>query len=112
VTQGHGPEVVRIKDALEGYYRVAVKLFSNDAPLAGSGATVSLKVRGASPIEFECPDTGSGKWWYVSDINFQSGQVIKVNSIIDRLPEGMPRGRLAANIFYYGSLRGTTAQLF
>jgi hypothetical protein len=91
VTQGHGPEVVRIKDALGGYYRVAVNLFSKDAPLAGSGATVSLKVRGASPIEFECPGAGGGKWWYVADINFLSGQIIKVNSIINSLPEGMPR---------------------
>jgi hypothetical protein len=81
VRTGYGPEIVRIEKTVEGYYRIEVHSFSNDAPLAGCGAQVTIRIRGEESRTFRCPNEGYGRWWHVCDIDFKTAQIQEVNLI-------------------------------
>jgi hypothetical protein len=74
VTTGVGPEVVRISRWLPATYTVTVDNYSEDAPLAGSGATVELERNGTVEM-FRCPDDLSESQWTVCSIDGSSGEI-------------------------------------
>ncbi len=80
---GYGPEVIRIRKIVEGFYRIEVHCFSNDAPLAGCGAKVTIRIRGRKQSTLACPNEGHGRWWHVCDVDFQAAKIHEVNSIHD-----------------------------
>jgi hypothetical protein len=90
VTDGFGPEVIDIRQALPGIYRVAVKLYSDEVLLAGSGATLTLQVKGRTDLRFDCPAVGDGVWWHVCDVDFFASLVTEVNRIDDTAFPGDP----------------------
>lgn len=83
VRTGYGPEIVRIRKTVEGFYRIEVHCFSNDTPLAGCGAKVTIRIRGKKSRTFTCPSEGYGRWWYVCDVDFQAAQIREGNVIHD-----------------------------
>jgi hypothetical protein len=85
VRNGYGPEVVRVRAALPGLYRIAVHSFSRDGRLAGCGATVTFSIKGEAPQTFTCPLSGDGVWWYVCDVDFMKRQVREVNIISNEI---------------------------
>lgn len=89
VTTGHGPEVIRISRPLPGTYRVFVKRYSNDATLAGSGASLTIYTSAGSR-RFVCPATGDGAWWHVCDLDFLAAVVTEVNLISNSTFVGGP----------------------
>lgn len=77
---------------LEGTrYALAVHAYSDDAPLAGCGATVTIDQPGRPRTTLTCPDGGGGRWWYVAEIEL-GRRVIPVHDLRD----GPPRDRLLA----------------
>jgi len=83
IRTGYGPEIVRIRKTVQGIYRIEVYSFSDDAPLAGCGAKVTIRIRGEESRTFSCPSEGDGRWWHVCDVDFQATQVREVNVIHD-----------------------------
>jgi hypothetical protein len=81
VTAGSGPEVVIVRQAVPGLYRIAVQLYSHDASLAGSNAVLTLHLNGGAVRRFDCPATGDGVWWHVCDVDFLAPLVTEVNLI-------------------------------
>jgi uncharacterized protein YfaP (DUF2135 family) len=81
VRTGYGSEIVRIRKTVEGFYRIEVHSFSNDAPLTGCGAKVTIRVRGEESKTFSCPSVGYGSWWHVCDVDFHAAQIQEVNII-------------------------------
>jgi hypothetical protein len=76
ITTGHGPEVTTTARWLSATYTVVVRRFSNDGPLAGSGATVTLEHPDGS-LEFRCPDEIDGDEWTVCTIDGRTGSVVE-----------------------------------
>lgn len=81
VTTGSGPEVINIRQALPGLYRIAVRRYSDDGTLAGSNASLTLYMNGKGARRFTCPATGEGIWWHVCDVDFLASLVTEVNRI-------------------------------
>jgi hypothetical protein len=72
VTEGQGPEVITIARWFPYTYKVLVHNYSNEAPLGGSGATVTLE-RDGELLEFPCPDELPGREWKVCSIDGVTG---------------------------------------
>lgn len=85
VRNGSGPEIIEVSRALPGLYSVVVGLFSHDAPLAGSDATLTIQLGGGDTRRFVCPASGDGDYWHVCDVNFLAPLVTEVN-LISRSP--------------------------
>jgi hypothetical protein len=86
VISGSGPEIIDVRKAMPGLYRIAVKLYSNDAPLAGSNASLTLHIQGKEAKTFICPVVGEGTWWSVCNVDFLSRLITEVNLIGDTSP--------------------------
>ena len=86
-TQGYGPETITIKQSFEGTYIYYIKNFSNDETLANSGGTIQIYNSPDCDGEtIEVPDEGSGRYWYVCDIDGASGNITIVNQIQEAEP--------------------------
>ena len=95
VTTGHGPETVSFGLLAHGRYRIAVHNYSNDAPLAGSEATIDITIRDTTR-RYVCPSAGAGTWWLVFDVDVDSGSITDINRISDT-PELPPYDRPSNN---------------
>ncbi len=82
VQHGFGPERIGIAKWLDGKYYCAVHNYSNDAPLAASGARVTLR-SGSVARDYFCPAQGAGAWWLVFRIDPQNGLVHEFNQIVE-----------------------------
>jgi hypothetical protein len=78
-TTGLGPETITITQTLPGTYQYAVHNFSNDGPLAGSGARVQVYGAGGLLQQFTPPPQGGGRWWTVFTLT--GGSIAPVNRI-------------------------------
>jgi hypothetical protein len=79
-----GRETITVSQ-LHGRYRCSVHNFSNDAPLAGCGATLTI-VRPTGILKLTCPREGRGRFWHVFNFDAMSGDI----EIIDRLTDLNP----------------------
>lgn len=73
-TEGHGHEVMRIKQWLPTCYKVEVHNYSNEVPLGTSSAVVTLEVAGKR-YQYSCPKELQSKVWTVCMINGATLQV-------------------------------------
>ncbi|HIG32632.1 MAG TPA: hypothetical protein EYQ09_04235 [Flavobacteriales bacterium] len=86
-TQGYGPETITIKQSFEGTYIYYIKNYSNEETLANSGGTIQIYNSPDCDGEtIEVPDEGSGRYWYVCDIDGASGDITIVNQIQEAEP--------------------------
>lgn len=94
---GFGPEAITIYQTFAGTYRYFVHIFNDnptspaDTSFAGSNAFVEIvnNSTGASQIIF-VPTTGTGRWWYVCDIDGVTKTVTIVNQIQTQPPSASP----------------------
>ena len=68
VTSGFGPETITITQQLVGRYRYSVNQYSNDAPIAQSGARVDVYIGNTLMQSFSVP-AGTGRDWTVFDLD-------------------------------------------
>lgn len=82
----YGPETVTIKQRFNGTYVYGVYNWSNDAAITSSGGRV--QVYGASGLvaQYNVPTSGNGRWWYVFDLNGNTGQITPRNVIQNNPP--------------------------
>lgn len=88
-TSSYGPETTTIGTAYEGRYRYAIYQYSSDAPIIESNARVILYNGSLIVRQWAVPTSGTGRWWYVCDLDAVAGQVIEMNLLQDTPPEGM-----------------------
>ncbi|MEB1808188.1 MAG: InlB B-repeat-containing protein [Bacillaceae bacterium] len=67
-TGGNGVETITSFREINGIYRYSVHNFSNEMPLAGSGAKVELYKEGNLIRTFRAPAGGSERYWHVFEI--------------------------------------------
>jgi hypothetical protein len=85
VTGGLGPETIRIGRWAAASYHVAVYNYSNEVPLAGCGARVAVSV-GNRRVQVVCPETGTGRWWWVAEIDGTGTPTMRVVNRLEDQP--------------------------
>lgn len=95
----YGPETITIKQRYNGTYVYAVYQWSSSGALTSSGARVQVYNTNGLLREFRVPTSGSGRWWYVFDLNGASGAITDRNFITasspgpyDPSPSNLPEG--------------------
>ena len=87
-TSGFGPETFTIKQTFDGTYVYYIYQYSSGGSLATSNATI--KIYNTPECDGETifvPNTGEGRFWYVCDIDGESGEITLVNQIQSSEPE-------------------------
>ena len=87
VTTGFGPETAEIK-MTKGWADIFVNNYSDDISLTQSGAKLILADTGSKicQVQFDCPIEGDGRVWHVCSIDRETGAVIEIGNLIERLP--------------------------
>lgn len=77
----YGPETVTIKQRFNGTYVYGVHNYSAEAAITSSGGRVQVYGQSGLVAQFNVPTSGSGRWWYVFDLNGGTGQITPRNVI-------------------------------
>lgn len=80
-TTSYGPETIWFERIFPGTYTYAVHNYSQDGSLTASGATVTVIGRDGVLATFTVPDSGSGVWWNVFEMDGETGTITPVNTI-------------------------------
>lgn len=83
---GYGPETITIRKRFTGTYVYAVRNYSQEAPLTTSGAYVRVYDASGMIADFGVPVSGSGRFWYLCDLDGTSGRFTWKNVITDQPP--------------------------
>lgn len=81
--QGDGEEIIRVKEAR--VLVVAIRNFSGDAPLSGSGASVMFD-GGTQRLRLDAPRHGTGRWWHVLKYDAGAGEVEVLHTLTESEP--------------------------
>ncbi len=87
-TEGFGPETITIHDPQTGTYNYWVHGYSDDAPLAGSGAVVEVYGSDGLLNRFTVPRSGEQDYWHVFNVVGSTGEIQTVNQMVDLPPGG------------------------
>jgi protocatechuate 3,4-dioxygenase beta subunit len=88
-TSSYGPETITIGRSFDGAYRYAIYQYSSGGSFAESGARVVLYNGNAVVRQWVAPAEGTGRWWYVCDLDAVGGRVTEVDSLQVEPPPGM-----------------------
>ena len=87
VVTGYGPETMTIKQSFTGNYIYYIYQYSSSGSLNESGGLIQIyNSPDCSGQTIYVPDQGSGRYWYVCDINGDSGEVTVINQIQETEP--------------------------
>jgi peptidyl-Asp metalloendopeptidase len=82
VTTGYGPETMSIRTLYPGTYHYYVKNFSGSPAITTSGGIVKIYNSAGTLLNtVNVPTSGTGVYWYVADVNGNTGAVSLVNTI-------------------------------
>ncbi|MDP1624616.1 MAG: S8 family serine peptidase [bacterium] len=84
-TTSYGPETIGILSYYAGTYKYAVYQYSSSGTLSASGAQVRVYRYGALIQTYNVP-SGTGRWWYVLDVNGSSGAITPRNYLTSTQP--------------------------
>ena len=85
-TEGFGPETITIHNPQTGTYNYWVHNWSDDAPLAGSGAVVEVYDSNGLLNRFTAPGSGEQDYWHVFNVVGSTGEIQTVNQMVDVSP--------------------------
>jgi len=89
VTTGFGPETMTIYQKFTGTYQYYIYDYTGGAvPITQSQAVVQIYDEFGLLQTLQVPTTGTGRYWYVCDMNGDNGQIIVRNVIQDSAPGG------------------------
>lgn len=74
VTDGFGPETIRLRPQDGTRYEIFVHNFSAELELVSSGSTVAIR-HDLGSFSFRSPMVGEGRYWHVADVEARDGQV-------------------------------------
>lgn len=83
----YGPETITIYQFESGTYRYYIYNWSGSPAIAGSEAQVQMYDESGLLQTVVVPSTGEGDYWYVCDIDGDSGAITLVNQIMNDAPE-------------------------
>lgn len=87
VTSGYGPETMTIYDMFAGTYKYYIYDYSGSStPLTASQAVVQIYNQSGLLQTIQVPTNGTGRYWYVCDVNGSNGQVTIRNTIQEASP--------------------------
>ncbi len=86
ITSGFGPETMTIYERRPGTYRYYVRNYSENSPISSSNAVVQVYGVGGLLHTIQVPSSGNGNYWYVCDVNGQTGDIVIKNNILDFPP--------------------------
>ena len=81
----YGPETTGILRYYAGTYKYAVYQYSSSGTLSTSGAQVKVYRNGALIQSYNVP-SGTGRWWYVLDVNGSTGGITPRNYLMSSQP--------------------------
>ena len=86
-TDGYGPETMTIKQPFSGTYVYYIYQYSSTGSLQESGASIQIFNSPTCDGErIQVPKEGSGRYWYVCNIDGDSGDIIVVNQVQNSEP--------------------------
>ena len=86
-TSSYGPETITITQRVTGgNYVYYVYNYSGSPDLAGSGATVEVFDSSGRIATFTVPETGTGRYWHVFNMDGDTGSINEINEITDTDP--------------------------
>ena len=77
----YGPETITIKQRYNGTYIYAVYNYSNSPSINSSQGVVRVYGQSGLVATFNVPASGSGRWWYVFDLNGSNGAITPHNVV-------------------------------
>ena len=84
---GYGPETVTIKQSFSGTYIYYIYQYSSAGSLTSSGGTIQIfNSPDCDGETFQVPNQGNGRYWYVCNIDGDSGDITVINQIQDSEP--------------------------
>lgn len=86
ITQGFGPEIIKIKKLTKGNYLLAVNNYSKEHTLSSSEAKIDIKIKDKNYI-FHCPLASQGEWWVLLELKDNKKDVIIHNRIVESISE-------------------------
>ncbi len=86
-TSSYGPETITVAQQVAGgNYVYYVYNYSGSPDLAGSGAKVEVFDATGLIAAFDAPETGTGLYWHVFNMDGDTGAISEVNEIVDTDP--------------------------
>ena len=82
----YGPETTTIKQRYNGTYVYAVYNYTGSPSINSSQGVVHVYGQSGLVATFNVPAGGSGRWWYVFDLNGNSGAIIPRNVVQTNSP--------------------------
>ncbi len=83
----YGPETITVSQRVTGgNYVYYVYNYSGSPDIAGSGAKVEVFDATGLIATFTVPDTGSGRYWHVFNMDGDTGSITEINEITDTDP--------------------------
>lgn len=87
VTEGYGPETMTIYDFFSGTYKYYIFDYTGgETPITASQAVVQIYNQNGLMNTLQVPNSGTGRYWYVCDINGDNGQITIRNVIMEDSP--------------------------
>ncbi len=87
VTSGYGPETMTIYQIFDGTYKYYIYDYSGSStPLTASQAVVQIYNQNGLLQTIQVPTTGTGRYWYVCDVNGATGALSLHNNIQESSP--------------------------
>ena len=78
---GYGPETITIKQRYNGTYVYAVYNYSQNPAITASQGVVRVYGQSGLVATFNVPTSGNGAWWYVFDLNGNTGAITPHNVV-------------------------------
>ena len=86
-TDGYGPETITIKQAYNGTYLYYIYKYSSNGTFSESGASIQIfNSPDCDGERIQVPIEGSGRYWYVCDINGEDGTINVINQVQNSEP--------------------------
>ena len=86
-TNGYGPETITIKQAYDGTYLYYIYKYSSNGTFSESGASIQIfNSPDCDGERIQVPIEGSGRYWYVCDINGEDGTINVINRVQNSEP--------------------------
>ena len=86
-TNGYGPETITIKQAYNGTYLYYIYKYSSSGTFSESGASIQIfNSPDCDGERIQVPIEGSGRYWYVCDINGEDGTINVINRVQNSEP--------------------------
>ena len=86
-TDGYGPETITIKQSFSGTYIYYIYQYSSSGSFQESGGSIQIYNSPTCDGEtIQVPVDGSGRYWYVCDIDGESGDITVINQIQNSEP--------------------------